>query len=271
VLAATLPAALLWLLWPAAGVPPPAGLRITFLDVGQGDAILVQVPEGAILVDQGPPEARVARQLRELGVRHLSALVLTDGQRDHTGGAEEIVRRIGIERVLDPHIASRSSYRERALAAAAERRIPIAEVRAGATWTLGGLRLRALWPDGPGSPGDDPNSRTVVLLARYGQVDALLSADAETDVTAPLLSQRVEILKVAHHGSQDPGLEAELRQLAPALAVISCGRGNDYGHPRRETLAALATVPGLETFRTDVDGRIVVESDGSRIWVRTRR
>jgi competence protein ComEC len=270
-LAATLPAVLLWQLWPAAALPPPQGLRLTFLDVGQGDSILVQVPEGAILVDQGPPEANVARQLRELGVRHLSALVLTDGQRDHTGGAEEIVRQVGIERVLDPRIASRSAYRDRALAAAAERGIPIADVRAGSTWALGRLRLRALWPDGPGLPGDDPNSRTVVLLASYGEVEALLSADAETDVTARLLSQRVEILKVAHHGSEDPGLEAELRQLAPALAVISCGRGNDYGHPRAETLAALATVPGLETFRTDLDGRVVVESDGRRIWARSQR
>jgi competence protein ComEC len=270
-LAATVPAVLLWQLWPAAALPPPRGLRLTFLDVGQGDSILVQVPEGAILVDQGPPEAKVARQLRELGVRHLSALVLTDGQRDHTGGAEEIVRQVGIERVLDPRIASRSAYRDRALAAAAERGIPIADVRAGSTWALGRLRLRALWPDGPGLPGDDPNSRTVVLLASYGEVEALLSADAETDVTARLLSQRVEILKVAHHGSEDPGLEAELRQLAPALAVISCGRGNDYGHPRAETLAALATVPGLETFRTDLDGRVVVESDGRRIWARSQR
>jgi competence protein ComEC len=270
-LAVALPAVLLWQLWPASPLPAPRGLRLTFLDVGQGDSILVQVPEGAILVDQGPPEARVARQLRDLGVRRLSALVLTDGQRDHTGGAEEIVRRIGIERVLDPRIASRSAYRDRALAAARERGIPVAEVRAGSTWTLGGLRLRALWPDGPGSPGDDPNSRTVVLLASFGEVDALLSADAETEVTAPLLSQRVEILKVAHHGSEDPGLEAELRQLAPALAVISCGRGNDYGHPRPETLAALATVPGLKTLRTDLNGRIVVESDGRGVWIRSQR
>ena len=101
-----------------------------------------------------------------------------------------------------------------------------------------------LWPDGPGAPGEDPNRLAVVLLASYGEVDALLTADAETEVTARLLSRRVEILKVAHHGSADPGLASELRELRPAVAVISCGRGNDYGHPRASTVAALRGSPG---------------------------
>jgi competence protein ComEC len=267
--AALSPAFLFWQLWPRASLPPPSGLRITFLDVGQGDSILVQVPEGAILVDQGPPEGRVARQLHELGVRRLTALVLTDGQRDHTGGADEILRRTRVDRVLDPRLASTSPYKTRALRAAVRQHAPVILTRAGASWRLGRLRIRVLWPDGPGLPSEDPNKRTVVLLASYGTVDALLSADAETDVTAPLLSRHVEILKVAHHGSEDPGLETELRELRPAIAVISCGRGNDYGHPRPETLAALATVPGLRLFRTDQDGRIVVESDGTRIWARS--
>ena len=269
--AAALPALLLWLLWPSRPPAPPEGLRITVLDVGQGDSILVQVPEGSILVDQGPPEARVDRQLRELGVRRLSALVLTDGQRDHTGGAEQVLRRVAVERVLDPRIASISPHRNRALAVAADRGVPVIEIRAGSSWRLGQLQLRVLWPDGPGLPSDDPNRRTVVLLARYGTVDALLSADAETDITARLLSRRVEILKVAHHGSEDPGLEAELKELQPAVAVISCGRDNRYGHPRAETLAALATVPGLLLLRTDRNGRVVVESDGARVWVRSDR
>ena len=87
-----------------------------------------------------------------------------------------------------------------------------------------------------------------MLLATFGEVDALLTADAETNVTARLLSRRVEILKVAHHGSADPGLESELRELRPAIAVISCGLGNDYGHPRASTLAALRASPGLSLF-----------------------
>ncbi len=267
--AAFLPVLLVWQLWPAPTLPPPTGLRITFLDVGQGDAVLVQVPEGAILVDQGPPEGRVARQLRELGVNRLAALVLTHPQRDHIGGAGDVIRRVGVERILDPRLASSSPYSEDALAAAEARGVPVVETRAGATWRLGALRLRVLWPDRPGLVSEDPNRLPIVLLATYGTVDALLTADAETDVTARLLSRRIEILKVAHHGSEDPGLAAELDELRPAIAVISTGRDNRYGHPRPETLAALSTVDGLSVYRTDLDGRVTIESDGRTLGVRT--
>ena len=265
------PALLVWQLLPAAKLPPPTGLRITFLDVGQGDAVLLQVPEGAVLVDQGPPEAKVAQQLRGLGVRRLAAVVLTHPQRDHIGGAETVIRRLAVDHVLDPRLAVSGPYERAALAAATDRGVEITETRAGDALRLGRLRLRVLWPDRAGSPTEDPNRLPVVLLATYGEVDALLTADAETDVTARLLSRRVEILKVAHHGSADPGLARELRELRPTIAVISCGRGNDYGHPRASTLAALRASPGLSLFRTDEDGQIVVESDGRRLSARTAR
>ncbi len=268
---AVVPALLAWQLVPTQSLPPPTGLRLTFLDVGQGDSILVQVPEGAVLVDQGPPEGDVARQLRELGVRHLAALVLTHPQRDHIGGAEAVLQRLGVERVLDPHLAASSEYRRAALAEAAERGVAVVEARAGDSYRLGRLQLRVLWPDRPGTEAEDPNRLPVVLLATYGDTDALLTADAETDVTARLMSRRIEILKVAHHGSADPGLASELRELRPTIAVISCGRGNDYGHPTASTLAALRESPGLRLYRTDEDGRVVVESDGRRLSVRSDR
>ncbi len=268
---ALLPALMIWQLLPSERLPPPTGVRLTVLDVGQGDSILLQVPQGAVLVDQGPPEGKVAQQLRELGVRRLSAVVLTHPQRDHIGGAATVLRRIGVERVLDPRLAKSGPEARDALGVAAERHVPIVEARAGRAYHLGRLRLRVLWPNRPGSPTEDPNRLAVVLLASYGEVDALLTADAETDVTAPLLSRRIEILKVAHHGSADPGLEDELRQLRPTVAVISCGRGNDYGHPRPSTVAALRDSPGLSLFRTDEDGRVVIDSDGRRLTVRTDR
>jgi competence protein ComEC len=270
-IAAALPALLAWQLLPQGHLPPPTGLRITFLDVGQGDAILLQVREGAVLVDQGPPEANVARQLRALGVRRLAALVLTHPQRDHIGGAETVLRQLAVERLLDPRLTVSGPFERAALAEAADRRVPVVETRAGDAFRLGRLRIRVLWPDRPGAGSEDPNLLPVVLLATYGEVDALLTADAETEVTARLLTRRVEILKVAHHGSADPGLAAELRELRPAIAVISCGRNNDYGHPTPSTLAALRDSAGLSLYRTDEDGRVVLESDGRRISVRSDR
>ena len=143
--------------------------------------------------------------------------------------------------------------------------------RAGQGFRIGRLRLRVLWPDGPGMPGDDPNNHAVVVLASYGQVDLLMTADAESDVTGGLRMPPPEILKVAHHGSADPGLASLLDRIRPRIAVISVGADNDYGHPDPGTVGALESVPGLDLYRTDRDGRVVVESDGTRISVPTDR
>ena len=250
---------------------PPAGLRITFLDVGQGDGILLEAPGAAILVDQGPPEADVAGQLRRLGLRSLTALVLTHPQRDHIGGAARVIEKLQVAAILDPALAVKGPEYAAAIAAARRRAVSIHELRAGEEFRLGRLRVRVLWPDDPGLPSEDPNRNATVLLVSYGAIDALLTADAESDVTRYLRLRPVEILKVAHHGSEDPGLPDLLRAVRPRVAVVSVGEGNDYDHPRPETVAALADVAGLFTLRTDLDGRIVVESDGRTLTVRSDR
>ncbi len=251
--------------------PPPAGLRVTFLDVGQGDGCLIEAPGVRLLVDQGPPDARVADQLRRLGVRRLTALVLTHPQRDHVGGAAEVLRKLRVGFVLDPRLATTGPEEQEAMREVRRRRVRVVIARAGHAFRIGRLRVAVLWPDGPGFPGEDPNLRATVLLVSYGQVDLLLTADAESPVTLPLDPPPVEILKVAHHGSADAGLPELLERVDPKLAVISVGLGNDYGHPTASTLASLEHAPGLRLYRTDLDGRVVVESDGERLWVRSER
>jgi competence protein ComEC len=250
---------------------PPDGLRVTFLDVGQGDSALLEVPGGAVLVDEGPPEADVAGQLRRMGTRSLTAIVLTHPQRDHIGGAAAVLDRLHVGAVADPGIEAPSTDHDAAVAAARSHHVPFVIVHEGDVFRIGRLRLRILWPDEPGLPSEDPNQHAVVALASYGATDVLLTADAESDVLHRLPLRPVEVLKVSHHGSEDPGLPDLLRVLRPRLAVISVGKGNDYGHPRPETIAALAAAPGLETLRTDDDGRVVVESDGRTITVRSQR
>jgi len=258
-----------WSLRPTPAWHPPAGFRATFLDVGQGDSVLLETASARVLVDEGPPDADVAGQLLRLGVRSLSALVLTHPERDHVGGAASVLRHLHVGAVLDPELAATGPEHDEAIAAAHERRVPVREIRAGAVLKVGGLVLRVLSPEDAGLPSENPNLNAAVIVASYGALDVFLPADAESEVTAHLPLQPIEILKVAHHGSADPGLEDELRILRPRIAVISAGRNNEYGHPRPETLAALATVPGLAVYRTDRDGRIVVESDGRGLRVRT--
>jgi len=260
-----------WWVRPAPAWDQPAGFRMTFLDVGQGDSVLLETPSARVLVDEGPPEADVAGQLRRMGVHSLSALVLTHPERDHVGGAAAVVRRLRVGAILDPALTATGPDREEAIAAAGERRVPVRVVRAGSEFRVGGLVLRALWPPDAGVRSDNPNLNAIVLLASYGETDVLLPADAESEVTARLQLPAVEVLKVAHHGSEDPGLDEELRVLRPRIAVISCGRGNEYGHPRAETLAALAEVRDLAVYRTDEDGRVVVESDGQSLRARTAK
>lgn len=256
-----------WRAAPEPAVPPPAGLRVTFLDVGQGDATLLQTPQGAMLVDQGPPEADVASQLRRFGIRELSLLVLTHPQRDHVGGAADVLSSTRVRIVLDPRLAASAPEERAAIAEARSRGVPVETARPGLEYRIGRLRVRVLWPDGPGVPSEDPNLRAVVCLVSFGETDVLLGADAESSVLLPLRLPPVEILKVSHHGSEDAQLPELLEELQPRVAVISVGDGNTYGHPTPETLAALADSPGTAVYRTDRDGAVTIESDGRRLRV----
>lgn len=257
-----------WQIRPQDARPPPSGFRVTVLDVGQGDAILLEVREGAVLVDQGPPEAEVDDQLRRLGVRRIALAVLTHPQRDHVGGAAELLQHVRVDRILDPRIPAESPEESAAVAEAGARSVPIAVARAGLVFRLGRLRLQVLWPAADPPAGQDPNLYATVLLASYGSVDVLLTADAETPVTLPLNPPPVEILKVAHHGSADDGLPRLLQLITPEIAVISCGRGNEYGHPTPSTIAVLEAVRGLDVYRTDRDGSVVIETDGKHMSTR---
>jgi competence protein ComEC len=251
---------------------PPERLTVRFLDVGQGDATLVQHPDGtAVLFDGGPPEAGVARLLRRAGVRRLALVVATHASRDHHGGLSEVLRSYPVDVLLDGGDGSRDRSFRALLAKAADRGVRRLRATAPLTLAAGALTVRILAPEPrpPGPPPEDPNPRAVVAVVSAGGFDLFLSADAESESLLPLDLPDVEAMKVPHHGSSDPGLPAVLERLQPELAAIEVGP-NTYGHPTPETLAMLAR-EGIPTYRTDRHGTVSLGIAGQAAEVRTER
>jgi competence protein ComEC len=256
------------LLPPRTLAPPPDGaLRVTALDIGQGDATLLQAGSHAILVDAGPAGDGIARKLEDAGVRRLDALVVTHPQADHDGGAPAVLAALPVALLLDGRGGDRSPTSTAIDAPAQRARTRITAAQAGQTISAGPLTLRILWPPaGHATPGTDPNDRAVVAVAEAFGANALLTADAESPVLAPLDLPPVDVLKVSHHGSADPDLPALLQRLRPRVALIEVGDHNTYGHPTPTTLSALATaVPVVK--RTDRDGAVRVDLRAGRATV----
>jgi len=235
---------------------PPTGLRVSVLDVGQGDAILLQPSRGdAVLIDGGPPGADLVAKLRAAGVERLGAAVVTHDQADHAGGISELFGAVPTERLLYAVLGREALAAGRATGALPRRIAAGSEVRSGR------LRLEVLWPPrgllGEHRAGEDPNRLALVLLLRWRDFSMLLSADAEAEAT-PLDPGPLDVLKVAHHGSDDAGLGDLLGRTGPSLAVVSVGDDNPFGHPTAATLTMLAA-HGVRTLRTDRDGTVVLD------------
>jgi competence protein ComEC len=261
-------------LW-AAPRHPPDRLTVRFLDVGQGDATLVQHPDGtAVLFDGGPPEAGVTRLLRKAGVRRLALVVATHQSRDHHGGLTAVFERFHVDTLLDGGDGTRDPTYLAMLRAARAHGVKRIRGLAGTDLSLasGDLRIHVLSPPPrpPGPPPDDPNPRAIIAIVSCRGFDLMLSADAESDALLPLDLPDVDAMKVPHHGSSDPGLPQELERLKPELAAIEVGRDNTYGHPAPSTLSALKRA-GVPTFRTDRDGTITVTPEGGELHVETER
>jgi competence protein ComEC len=248
----------------ASAAAPTAGLRVEVLDVGQGDAILLQ-PAGApaVLVDGGPPGDDLAAKLDTAGVDRLGAAVVTHDQSDHAAGIEELLGRFPIARIVYARLGREALARARAAGAEPVRVAQGGELRSG------GLDLEVLWPPpqmlAEPAAGADPNLQALVLLARWHDFSMLLTADAEAEAV-PLDPGPVDVLKVAHHGSDDAGLASLLDRARPRLALISVGAGNSYGHPTAATLATLAE-HGVRTLRTDLDGTVTIDVQPGSIAV----
>ena len=268
-----------WTLWAARG---DGRLHVTFIDVGQGDAVFVRFPRGAtMLIDAGGlpgissfdiGDRVVAPVLREAGVRRLDYLALTHGDPDHIGGAGSVLAEFRPRAIWEgipvPQSAPLATLRERA----AEAGLHWTTVRRGDRFSIDGVDVHILHPDEPDWERQKVrNDDSIVLELRWRDVSVLLTGDIgrDTEHALPsLASSRLRVIKVPHHGSLTSSSEPFLRDARPTHAVFSAGRSNSFGHPVPEIVTRYEQV-GAEIFRTDRDGAVTIDTDGYALNVHT--
>jgi|GEM_PF-71633 len=256
----------------AAAQPEPAAeLAVHFIDVGQGDAILIRAPDKAVLIDGGERGATALNYLQAQGTDKLDLVIGTHPHSDHIGGLIDVLAVLPVAEVMDPGVVHTSEVYEEYLTLIDEKDILFTIARAGMSRDLGnGIILQVYHPVQP----DDANlnDASVVAKVTYGTVSFLFTGDAEAASEAQMLlrsdiSPPATVLKIGHHGSNSSTSDAFLELVDSEAAVIMVGKGNPYGHPHAETLAKLAAA-GVTVYRTDTDGTIVITTDGRTYEVR---
>ncbi len=251
--------------------------KIVMLDVGQGDAFLVQSKGKSLLVDTGNQDTRLLGQLAQCRVVHLDAVLVTHADDDHCGSLDALRGAVVVDRVIVSQgmfecdgDAAASLVREAQLTAP-----DVIGMNQGDAFDMGSFNIRAVWPMEFTEEGGNADSLCVVLAYdgdNDGATDVvtLMTGDAENEELAHMIEMgligQVDVLKVGHHGSRNGATPQEMRTLSPKIALVSCGKNNRYGHPAEEALQMLHDV-GATVFRTDIDGRVkcVFSADGVHV------
>ena len=244
---------------------------VSFIDVGQGDSILVRSRDHAVLIDGGEHAQRnaVLNYLRDAGVRRLDYVVATHPHSDHIGGLITVLRQLDVGRVVMPDIIHNTATFERFLEVIENNDIPVTFPLPGDRIQAGIINFAVLGPPNP-HPGaqSNLNNASIILRLEHGRNSFMFTGDAERELEDWLINSGVNlsssVLHVGHHGSRTSTTESFLDAVSPRAAVISLGENNRYGHPHREVMDRL-NARDILIYRTDQLGTIRMITDGQRI------
>ena len=249
------------------GIAQAGTLTVTWLDVGQGDAAVIQCGGQSMLIDGGKPEksSYIYAWLQQHGLSYLDVIVATHVDADHIGGLSGALNYASVGTAYCPETTGTTETFQSFVKYLAQRGKQITVPTAGETFALGGAQIQIL---GPLHRAEDSNDNSIVLKVSFGATSFLFTGDAERAEEQDLLNSGVNlqstVLKVGHHGSDTSTSYPFLRAVAPQYAVISVGAGNSYSHPTEAVLSRLRDA-GVTTFRTDMQGEITAVSDGQTI------
>lgn len=240
--------------------------KVHFIDVGQGDSELVELPNGqTMLIDAGTPQSgnQVANEIKSLGYSRIDYLVATHPHADHIGGMAEIINSFDIGEIYMPKVSTTTATYENLLDAIAAKGLSIHTAKAGVTIaadnTFSVQIISPMLDDYA-----DINDWSAIIRYNTASKNVLFTGDAGKDVIRDTNPGKIDVLKVSHHGSRTGTDEALATELSPAYAVISCGLNNSYGHPHEEVLDALK---GTQLYRTDLQGTIDMTIDANGISI----
>lgn len=248
-------------------------IEVHMIDVGQGDSILIMAPKGNVLIDAGDESAEgdLRAYLDSMKIEKIDYLILTHPDADHIGSADMVVNTYSVGSVMmEPYTYTSKTQTYKNLETAIETRsVTTIDPSPNDVYSLGDLHITILGP--LDTYKDDKNNNSIVARLDYGETSFMMTGDAEKKSEKAMISQygltgklRCNVLKVGHHGSTTSTSEDFLSSVKPQIAIISCGEGNKFGHPKQETLDKLAAA-GVTVYRTDKVGTIILISDGKKV------
>jgi competence protein ComEC len=268
------------LVWSVVLTMPDNKLHVSFLDVGQGDAILIQTPNHQnILIDGGPDPQKINLELSKklpFWDRTIDLIISTQPQADHITGLVEALQRYKVKQALEPGVSYNSPIYQEWLNVIEEKQIKHEIARAGQEIDLGNeIKLEVLNPPAESFQGtsQDVDNNGVVIRLSWGKVSFLFTADIRGEAEFDLVRQRANlkstVLKVAHHGSKTSTSPQFLAVVNPKVAVISVGGNNTFGHPSPEVVERLEEKLGKgKVYRTDKNGTVEFITDGEGLWIK---